>query len=70
VLEGKELDRYVKEGEPVPDAEVVAAELRHGAEAEKKKAKEVPTEAIPAPAKPALPAPDQPTEEVPRGRRA
>jgi cell division protease FtsH len=77
VLEGKDLDRYVKEGEPVPDAEVIAAELRRGAEAERK-ANDVPTEAIPAPHEPTIspsdqppiPAPDQPTEEVPRRRRA
>jgi cell division protease FtsH len=63
VLEGKDLDRYVKEGEPVPDAEVVATELRRGAESEEK-AKEVPTEAT------TRLAPEQATEEVPRPRRA
>ncbi|HEV8572548.1 MAG TPA: ATP-dependent zinc metalloprotease FtsH [Actinomycetota bacterium] len=80
VLEGKELDRYVKDGEPVPDPEVVAAALRRGAEADEGVSEEKKTRVGTAPrartARPAspredrptekLPAPDRPTEEVPR----
>jgi len=80
VLEGKDLDRYVKDREPVPDPEVVAEELRRGARADQKagKEKEPPRRTAPEEetARPTsthedrptqkLPAPDKPTEEVPR----
>ncbi|HEV8683285.1 MAG TPA: ATP-dependent zinc metalloprotease FtsH [Actinomycetota bacterium] len=80
VLEGKDLDRYVKAGEPVPDPEVVAEELRRGARADEKAGKEKKPPRRTAPeeetARPTsthedrptqkLPAPDKPTEEVPR----
>jgi cell division protease FtsH len=80
VLEGKDLDRYVMGGEPVPDAGVVAEELRHGAgggEATRETTgarRRIPPEERTA--RPAsthedlptekLPAPDRPSEEVPR----
>jgi cell division protease FtsH len=78
VLEGKDLDRYVKDGEPVPDPEVVAAELRRGAETEAGKEKKTQPKTAPEDrtARPTsaredrptetIPAPDQPTQEVPR----
>jgi cell division protease FtsH len=80
VLEGKDLERYVKGGEPVPDAEVVAEELRRGAKAEEAtkeptggRRRSSPEERTARPAsshedRPTekLPAPDRPTEEVPR----
>ena len=80
VLEGKDLERYVKGEEPVPDAEVVAAELRRGATTEESPQTETvvprrsrPEERADRPAsshedRPTekLPAPDRPTEEVPR----
>jgi cell division protease FtsH len=78
VLEGKDLDRYVKDDEPVPDAEVVAAELRRGAGTDEEKKKEPARGTSPEArtARPTsthedrptenLPAPDQPTQEVPR----
>jgi cell division protease FtsH len=79
VLEGKDLDRYVKEGEAVPDPEVVAAQLRGGAAAEgagtEKKARRraAPQSETARPESShedrpteTLPAPDRPTEEVPR----
>jgi cell division protease FtsH len=80
VLEGDDLDRYVKEGEPVPDPEIVAAELRRGSDAddaaprkERKPRRTAPQARTARPASThqdepteSLPAPDRPTEEVPR----
>jgi cell division protease FtsH len=80
VLEGKDLERYVKGDEPVPDPEVVAEELRRGAKAQETtvertgaRRRSPPEERTDRPAsshedRPTekLPAPDRPTEEVPR----
>jgi cell division protease FtsH len=80
VLEGKDLERYVKRGEPVPDPEEVAEELRRGARAREPAGERTggrrgnaPQERTDRPASThedrpteTLPAPDRPTEDVPR----
>jgi cell division protease FtsH len=77
VLEGKDLERYVKGGEPVPDPDKVAAELRRGAKAQEAavggRRRKAPEERTDRPASShedrpteTIPAPDRPTEEVPR----
>jgi cell division protease FtsH len=82
VLEGRDLERYVKGEEPVPDPEVVAAELRRGGQTgeqegtQKKAPKRTAPEARTAPPTSShedqptetIPAPDQPTEDLPRRR--